>query len=109
MNESSIRDHFGDCQMKSLTPTSRLILYFLAGFTVLYFVMSSYISIPFAHHDQYRYFTGLPGDHYKESCTDDVQYTLLQYVARLATAEVECIVFKNVVLVGDLTKWRVAV
>lgn len=77
-------------------------MFFLLIFFSLYFIYSPAIQIPFAHHDQYRYFV-----QDKSHAKHDSQYEWLKYViGRPGAAIIEQVVFKNTFVLKDLKFFR---
>jgi hypothetical protein len=86
---------------------SRLFLYFLICFGVLYLIYSDSVTIPFAYHDQVRYF-GEDYHHsfFKEDCANDHIAQFMFAIGRPVSAGIECLVFKNVHDLQDLSTVR---
>jgi hypothetical protein len=89
---------------------SRLFLYFLICFGVLYLIYSDSVTIPFAYHDQVRYF-GEDYHHsfFKEDCANDHIANFLFDIGRPVAAGIECLIFKNVHVLEDLSIVRLIV
>ena len=83
-------------------------LVWIASFAYLYAVYSPAASIPYAHHDQYRYF--VEDDHspdaFKADRTNDPQWSWLRALGRPVAAELEHQVFKRVRVMQDLVPLR---
>lgn len=89
----------------------RLFLFFsavfLAAIAVLSTAESSALTTAFAHHDQYRYFAEtLLNPRIKQICGADRQYYWLWKIGRPLSAELECLVFRHVSTLPDLTPFR---
>ena len=70
---------------------------------VVFYTLS--LQIDFAHHDQYRYFNN---NTELKICELDTQFKGLFFdLGRPFGALVECLIFKNVRTIEDLTRWRV--
>lgn len=77
---------------------------------ILLMTYSGAFTIPYAHHDQYRYFHDPAGDGLvKNSCAGDPEYLLIYQIGRPLAAELECVVFKNTRTLEDLARFRVGV
>jgi hypothetical protein len=89
---------------------SRLLLYFLICFGVLYLIYSDSVTIPFAYHDQVRHF-GEDYHHsfFKEDCANDHIANFLFDIGRPVAAGIECLVFKNVHDLEDISMVRLMV
>lgn len=80
-----------------------------ASFALLLAMYYPVASIPFAHHDQYRYFDACgPGvAEQKENPHRDPQYKWLKLIGRPIGAELEHQIFKRVNTIEDLTAVRI--
>ncbi|MEE3718395.1 hypothetical protein V2H45_16765 [Tumidithrix elongata RA019] len=83
---------------------------FLLGAVFLYFTFAATTIVPYAHHDQIRYFREDFGNpELKNNCYRDVQYQHLYSIGRPITAELECMTFRNVHTLSDLNLLRIGV
>jgi hypothetical protein len=64
-----------------------LFLYFILGFIVLYFVYSAALTLPFYHHDVYKYSTG--GIH--KACTSNQGHEYIISLGRPISAYLDCL------------------
>ncbi len=63
--------------------------------------------IPFAHHDQYRYFANFDASPaFKLACTNDIEFSWLNAIGRPLTAQIECGVFQFANTINDLSYVR---
>ncbi|HEV8631460.1 MAG TPA: glucosyltransferase domain-containing protein [Thermoanaerobaculia bacterium] len=74
----------------------------LLAFCFLAVVYGSALHIPYAHHDQLRYF----GEVAKGSCRNDPQHGHLLTVGRPVAAYLECLVFRHAERLEDLFVYR---
>ena len=84
------------------------LTFLIFGGVFFYFIYSPALNIPFAHHDQYRFFREdyhRPAELRKER-TNDNQYSGIRQIGRPITAEIEYRTFKNVAVIKDLTFFR---
>ncbi len=81
--------------------SSLFFLYFLLAFIYLFVVFSPATFIPFAHHDQYRYFAN-PGNRFR----NDPLRGFITGLGRPLTASIQNVVFKNVDNISDLSLVR---
>ena len=88
---------------------ARFFLAWLCSFVFLLVIYFPTASIPFAHHDQYRYFS-LCGPHVEEiklERSSEPQWDWLRLIGRPVAAELEHQIFRHVTTVGDLTRIRI--
>src|SRR5947209_19923966 len=64
------------------------------------------IVVPFAHHDQYRYFTASEDAHFKQDCGNDTANGINYLIGRPITAELDCLVFRKTQRLEDLSTFR---
>ena len=83
--------------------------YFICGLAFLAVVLGAAIHIPFAHHDQYRFFIedGHRPEEMRKHREADTQYRWLQTIGRPLAAEMEYRVFQHSYVVSDLTDARI--
>lgn len=88
------------------TPKWKVFIFlFSFNFFVLFLVYSPAILIPFAHHDQYRYFNKEINNQHLP-CHADYQYSVLYALGRPMVAELECLAFKFTNKIEDLSSLR---
>lgn len=88
---------------------ARTALAFLVfGGISFYFIYSPALNIPFAHHDQYRFFA--EDSHspleFKKHHSNDSEYRFIKGKGRPIAAEIEFNTFKNVFVIKDLVFFR---
>jgi len=80
---------------------------FLIAFALLSLVYSPMLTIPYAHHDQYRHFVDTVGNpDAKCSCRNDPEYDWLCVIGRPLAAALECVIFRSVRSVRDFFPFR---
>jgi len=81
------------------------LAFLVFGGISLYFIYSAALNIPFAHHDQYRFFREdfhRPVE-FKKHQGNDTEYGFIKGIGRPIAAEIEFNAFRNVAVVKDLT------
>ena len=86
------------------------VISFVIALLVATVVFLSAITIPYAHHDQYRHFIEPgPDKAFKQNCGHDPQYFWLRALGRPIAAYSECLIFEHTTRLSDLTEFRYAV
>jgi len=93
---------------ENLRPARTALAFLVFGGIFFYFIYSPALNVPFAHHDQYRFFREdfhRPTD-LRERRTNDIQYEGLVGKGRPIAAEIEYNTFRNVTVIKDLSLFR---
>lgn len=110
MNTAYAGESLETAQPPRLSLIRFTIVSFFLCFAVLMAVYMPAWTIPYAHHDQFRYFTD-PGTNsaFKQSCGNDPEYFFLYAIGRPLSAKSECIIFEHSNRLSDLLPFRVGV
>ncbi len=85
------------------------LIFFLSGFVLLYFLLSAAIVIPYAHHDQIRYFTKKYNPLFKNEIGNDPQAPWQYALGRPVSAKVENFLFHHIHSLTDLARIRLII
>ena len=102
LNRASIPDSMITISKKTEENREQVLFILLSCFVLLSLLPT--VLMEFAHHDQYLYFTI---NSHQKTCDQDTQFKGLFFdLGRPFGALFECLIFKNVHYLGDLTFWR---
>jgi len=96
------------CSHKNIEFIRITLNFLIFGGIFFYFIYCPALNIPFAHHDQYRFFREdfhRPADFRKHHGYDS-EYGFIRGIGRHIAAEIEFNTFRNVAVIKDLTLFR---